>query len=90
MKKFKETDYFSIHAEIDETHATMGEKLLRDLSKTEYQRIGEILDNGWAMINTTCARIAALAQAKVESKTQRPKITQISQKNHSLAFTTFS
>jgi hypothetical protein len=66
MKKYSETDYFSIHAELDEQHAAMGERLLSKLSEAEYIRLGETLEMGWMMLTVACNRIATLAQDRDE------------------------
>jgi hypothetical protein len=71
MKQFGETNYFSLHADLDEQHAAMGERLLLNLSEAEYQRLGEVLDTGWAMLIMACNRIATLAEAQEEPQLQR-------------------
>lgn len=64
MRRFDETNYFSLHADLDDQHAAMGEKLLLNLSEAEYQRLGELLDTGWTMLTMACNRIALLAETK--------------------------
>jgi hypothetical protein len=75
MQKFGETKYFAIHADVDEHHAAMGEKLLLNLSEAEYIRLGEILNFGWTMLTVACNRIATLAQGKEEALHQSKKIS---------------
>lgn len=64
MLKYKETDYFKIHAEVDEHHAQMGVKLLAGLSCEEYRSLNEVQKQGWDMLNSVCNRITEIIYAK--------------------------
>ena len=63
MRQYAETDYFKIHADVDEHHETMGLDLLTGLRDLDYQRLSEVQQQGWAMLNTACCRMAELTQA---------------------------
>jgi hypothetical protein len=60
MMKYAETDYFKIHAEVDEHHATMGIELLNDLSDVEYKGLLKVQQQGWDMLNAVCNRMAEI------------------------------
>lgn len=62
MSKYKETDYFEIHSDVDEKHEKMGISLLKNLAPQEYHRLSELLSQGWDMINAACDRIAELSK----------------------------
>lgn len=61
MAKYSETDYFKIHAEVDEDHENMGLDLLEGLREVDYQHLLAIQQQGWDILNTVCDRIAKLA-----------------------------
>lgn len=60
MVKYNETDYFKIHAEVDEHHASMGLSLLKGLTDDEYANLSTIQHQGWDVLNAVCKRIAEL------------------------------
>jgi hypothetical protein len=60
MQQYGETDYFKIHSELDEEHEHMGKELLTSLSPEKYQRLFEIQQQGWDVLNAVCDRIAQL------------------------------
>ncbi len=60
MLKYKETDYFKIHAEVDDAHAAMGISLLHDLTKLQYKNLAIVQQQGWDVLNVVCNRIAEL------------------------------
>jgi hypothetical protein len=62
MRQFAETDYFKIHAEVDEHHETMGLELLTGLRDSDYQRLSEVQQQGWEMLNAACRRMAELTE----------------------------
>ena len=62
MRQYAETDYFKIHADVDEHHETMGLELLTGLRTVDYQRLLEVQQQGWDMLNTACRRMAELSQ----------------------------
>jgi hypothetical protein len=61
MQKYAETNYFKLHADVDEHHETMGLDLLTDLRDIDYKRLLEVQQQGWDMLNTACARMAKLS-----------------------------
>lgn len=61
MSKYAETDYFKIHAEVDEHHETMGLNLLEDLREIDYKHLLCIQQQGWDILNSVCNRIAELS-----------------------------
>jgi hypothetical protein len=61
MSKYAETDYFKIHAEVDEHHETMGLNLLEDLREIDYKHLLNIQQQGWDILNSVCNRIAELS-----------------------------
>lgn len=60
MVKYKETDYFKIHAEVDDHHASMGLSLLKNLTNDEYANLLTVQQQGWDVLNAVCKRIAEL------------------------------
>lgn len=62
MLKYKETDYFAVHAEVDSHHSTMGISLLKDLTSLQYANLAIIQQQGWDMLNVVCKRIAELSR----------------------------
>lgn len=60
MLKYNETNYFKIHAKIDEHHATMGHDFLRNLREDEYKSLLIIQKQAWDVLNTACNRMAEL------------------------------
>jgi len=60
MQEFNETNYYTIHAEVDEQHEKMGLALLEGLSAQQYKSLFELQQQGWDMINVICTRIAEL------------------------------
>lgn len=61
MQQYGETEYFAVHAEVDDHHKSMGMHLLADLRPNEYARLLDVLDRGWKMLFTVCDRIAGIA-----------------------------
>lgn len=61
MAKYTETDYFKIHAEVDEDHENMGINLLEGLREIDYKSLVEIQQQGWDVLNSVCDRIAELS-----------------------------
>lgn len=57
---YSETDYFAIHADADGAHELMGVTTLDHLDAFAYERLYRVQQQGWDMLNTLCARIAAL------------------------------
>ncbi len=58
MQRYKETNYFELHSELDAEHEMMGLGLLENLREAEYQQLFEIQEQGWLMINTICDQIS--------------------------------
>lgn len=65
MKQYGETDYFQIHATVDEHHETMGIQLLEGLRAIDYTHLLEVQQQGWDMLNTACTRMAELTVGSV-------------------------
>jgi hypothetical protein len=66
MQRYDETDYFKIHAELDEGHEQMGIQLLTNLPPEKYSRLIEVQSQGWDMLNAVCDRMAQVTStAKV-------------------------
>lgn len=65
MQHFKETDYFSIHNELDEEHEKLGIDLLYDLPPRKYERLLSVQKQGWAILNTACERIAIITWPEI-------------------------
>lgn len=55
-----QSDYFNIHSEADDDHAKMAKELLKDLSSEKYQRIYQVVENGWNMIDAMTSRVGFL------------------------------
>lgn len=66
MARYDETNYFKIHAQLDEQHEAMGIKRLEGLSTADYAQLLIIQSQGWDMLNAACERIAALTQNQDE------------------------
>lgn len=64
MRAYGETDYFDIHAELDEGHEQMGEALLKNHASDKYKRLCVVQQQAWDMLNTVCERIAQLVTGK--------------------------
>lgn len=60
MQKYKETDYFKTHAEVDEEHEKMGVQLLQNIDEDRFRRLLEVQQKGWEVLNSICERIAYL------------------------------
>lgn len=58
MKAHGETNYFSIHAEVDGDHEQMGINLLHNLTSERYQHLLQVQKQCWDMLNTACDQIA--------------------------------
>jgi hypothetical protein len=54
------SNYFDIHGEGDDEHAEMGKKLLKGQDSHTYQRLHQVIDKGWEMLNIMLNRIAFL------------------------------
>lgn len=61
MSRYRKTHYFAIHSEADEKHEMMGQALLKDLPRTKLERMLQVQQQGWDMLNTICNRIIQLA-----------------------------
>lgn len=62
MIRYKETDYFKIHSEVDDEHAAMGIELIKDLTTSQYTNLAIVQQQGWDMLNVVCNRIAELTK----------------------------
>lgn len=51
-----ESNYFDIHAELDEFHANMGVDLLEGLSSEDYHRLETVAQQGWRMLTVMVDR----------------------------------
>jgi quercetin dioxygenase-like cupin family protein len=58
---FQETDFFEVHAAADEGHQEAGLDLLKTKDTATYERLFQVQQEGWDMLNLLCSRIAALA-----------------------------
>ena len=57
---FLNSDYYEIHAETDEKHVAMIIDLLKGYPAFVYQRLYQLLGEGWDMINTMVSRVYTL------------------------------
>lgn len=55
--------YFDVHAELDAGHAQLGGELLEGLGAATYQRLADVVDRGWDMIDVTFERVHQLVVA---------------------------
>lgn len=62
IASFQETEYFAVHDEADDNHKQMGLELLMELEPRSYDRLMQIQQEGWDMLNVLCARIAELVE----------------------------
>ena len=60
-------DYFDIHAESDDDHASMGNHLFKDLNKHQYERLIEIIKIGWEHMDLIHERISCLVEIKMHN-----------------------
>lgn len=68
MLQYQETNYFKIHADVDEEHEKMGVNLLEDISLDKLEGLLLIQKQAWDVLNTTCDRIAELVINKFQGK----------------------
>ena len=54
--------YFDVHAELDAGHSNMVTPVLQDLTATHYQRLGQIAESGWDMIDAVMNRCFQLME----------------------------
>ena len=59
--------FFEIHAELDEGHAAMGEELLLNQHPASYERLKELVDEGWEMIYAMTGRMVSLVEETATS-----------------------
>lgn len=60
MTKYKETNYFEIHSEVDKKHEMLGQSLLENISSITLSKLLIIQHQSWDMLNTTCNQIVIL------------------------------
>ncbi|MEH2079522.1 MAG: hypothetical protein V7K89_05765 [Nostoc sp.] len=63
ISSFEQTKYFAVHDEADDEHQVMGLELLTNLEQRSYDRLIQIQQEGWDMLNVMCARIAELVES---------------------------
>lgn len=56
-----ESNYYDIHSEADEEHADMARLMLQGHTQETYQKLYQIVDKGWSMVNAMTSRVAQLA-----------------------------
>ncbi|WP_248800351.1 iron-containing redox enzyme family protein [Pseudomonas sp. MWU13-2105] len=61
MRRYGETDYFEVHAQVDAQHEQMGIDLLDNLSAKKYVNLMTVQQQGWEMLNAACDQIACLS-----------------------------
>ena len=61
LDSYGELRYFALHNEADEHHVSMAADALDGLSPADYDRLSEVQERGWQMINVLSARIAELS-----------------------------
>lgn len=62
MTAYAETNYFKVHAAVDDHHEAMGIQLLEGLREIDYQHLVNVQQQGWEMINTVCNRMVELVK----------------------------
>jgi hypothetical protein len=62
-----DSDYFGIHSDADEDHGEMVLELLKNRTPSVYQRLANIVDQGWKMIDAMTGRVAFLAKTADEN-----------------------
>jgi quercetin dioxygenase-like cupin family protein len=65
LDSYGEMSYFALHNEADEEHVNMAAEALAAVPEEAYPRLSAVQERGWQMLNTLCARIAALSDAPV-------------------------
>jgi hypothetical protein len=60
---FKDTDYFKLLSQLDETHEAMRFPLFVNLISEKYERLVEVQSQGWNMMNAISERITELASS---------------------------
>ena len=63
MQSYGETDFFHIHADLDEGHEKMGIDLIREQTPARYLRLIEVQRQSWDILNTACNRMAELTRS---------------------------
>jgi len=66
---FPNTRHFDFHGNHDEDHADMGLQILKQRSLESIEHMIEVLNQGWAMMNLLCNRMAEVAIANAHSPT---------------------
>ncbi|HEY0195007.1 MAG TPA: cupin domain-containing protein [Kofleriaceae bacterium] len=65
MARFRETNHFESHDQVDHGNEDLGLELLRSIDASTLARLSTVQQEGWDMMNTMCARMAALASQMV-------------------------
>jgi hypothetical protein len=63
-KLFQGSQHFEFHGEHDEDHAAMGLRVLKRESSEPVENLVATLNQGWAMMNLLCERMAEMAQGR--------------------------
>lgn len=64
MSKFGETEYFSRHAELDQSHEELGTELLEHITTAKQKHLSMIQYQGWDVLTTLCNRIAKIVYSQ--------------------------
>lgn len=64
MQSYDETSHFEVHSLEDDGHMQMGLELMKNLSQETYDRLNQVLEEGWGMLNALCQRMAELSLTK--------------------------
>jgi quercetin dioxygenase-like cupin family protein len=61
MSKYRETNHFQTHDDVDHGHEDLGLDLLETIDEATLKRLLSVQKEGWDMMNAMCARMALLA-----------------------------
>jgi quercetin dioxygenase-like cupin family protein len=66
MSRFRETNHFQTHDQVDAGHEDVGLELLETIDDVALQRLSSVQKEGWDMMNAMCDRMAFLANQALE------------------------
>ena len=61
MSKYRETNHFQTHDQMDHNHEDLGLKLLSNIDAEQFERLSSLQKEGWGVMNAMCDRMATLA-----------------------------
>jgi hypothetical protein len=69
MSRYRETNHFQTHDQVDHGHEDLGLKLLGNIDAEQFRRLSSLQKEGWGVMNAMCDRMATLAAQARQSRT---------------------